>query len=698
MAGQKSDGAERLLAEFQAPSMDDWKEEVVRLLKGAPFEKKMLTATYEGITLQPMYTAEDTKGLPFLGTSPGEWPFLRGTEALGKRPGGWLVAQELPFADPRDFNEALRHDLERGQNAATILLDAAGHCGLDADQAEARMVGRGGTSISAFADAAAALEGVAPGTPILVIGGAGSIPAAALVAAALKAKGADLSGLDLTLGSDPLGILAANGQLPMSIDEAFDATASLTNWAIRCAPKAKTLAACGFPYFEAGGNAVQQLAFTLSSALAALRAMEARGIGVEDAASRITFRLSVGGHFFMEIAKLRAMRVLWAQMARACGASDEAAKICLHARAGRLNKTLFDSHANILRGTTEAFAAIAGGIDALHVCPYDEALGGQPSALGRRVARNTQIILREESRLDHVVDLAGGSWAVETLTHQLMTAAWRLFQEVEAMGGLQKALEAGFVQRSILEVAKARRRAVSTRTDVIIGTNQYPNPPEKAPEAAVTAVIDHAALQAKFGAAAAAARRGQAASKDFASLVDSAPKSTLGEISAALGRSGGAVVEPLAAFRLSSGFEALRISILKERKGGSDVFLANLGPVGAYMPRLDFTRGFFQVGGLAVEDKRWFKTPEEAAGAAIKSGAPIIVAVGLDDTYVEQALALARALKSDPASKGRTLLLAGLPKDHADAFREAGVDDFIHARSDVLAVLSGLAKGMGVTV
>jgi len=399
-------GGERLLSEFPIPSLEAWKEEVIRLLKGAPFEKKMFTATYEGITLQPIYTAEDTKDLPFQDTLPGEWPYLRGTEALGKCLNGWLIAQELPFADPKDFNEALRHDLEHGQNAVIVLLDTAGYWGLDADQAETEMVGKDGTSISAFADAVQTLDGVDPALPVMVVGGAGSVPAAALVVAAMKARGADLAKVNLTLGNDPLGFLAANGQLPMSVDEAFDGLASLTNWAIDNAPKTKTLVACGFPYFESGANSVQQIAFTLSSAIATLRAMEARGIGVENAASRIVFRLKVGGNFFMEIAKLRAMRVLWAQAARACEASDEAAKICLQTKNGRLNKTQFDPYVNILRGTTEAFAAIAGGVDSLHIGAYDEVLGGQPSNLGRRIARNTQIVLREESRLDHVVDLA----------------------------------------------------------------------------------------------------------------------------------------------------------------------------------------------------------------------------------------------------------------------------------------------------
>jgi methylmalonyl-CoA mutase len=687
---QTADDKGRLLSEFPAPSLDAWREEVVRLLKGIPFEKKMLTATYEGITLQPMYTAEDTKNLPFMDTLPGQWPYLRGTEPLGKRVNGWLVAQELPFPDPKDFNEALRHDLDRGQNAVCIILDGAGRWGLDADQADLEMVGQEGTSISTFADAVQAIEGINPAAPTMVVGGAGSVPAAALVVAAMKAKDTDLSNASLTLGNDPLGFLAQNGQLPMSINEAFDGLASLTNWAMSSAPKAKTLVACGFPYFEAGANAVQQLAFTLSSAVTALRAMEARGISIEDATSRIVFRLKVGGHFFMEIAKLRAMRVLWAQVARACGASDKAAKICLQAKNGRINKTQFDPHVNILRGTTEAFAAIAGGADSLHIGSFDEVLGGPPSELGRRVARNTQIMLREESKLDHVVDLAGGSWAVETLTHQLIVAAWKLFQEVDAMGGLQEALEKGFVQKSILDVANARRKAVAARTDVIVGINQYPNALEEMPE---QKTVDHAAIKAKLGAKASATRTGQAKSKDFGALVDAAPKSTLGEISKAIGRSGSIKVEPLAAFRTAEAFESLRKAMIKARKGKTDVFLANLGPIGAYMPRLDFTRAFFQVGGFTVDDKSWFKTPDEAAKAAIASGAPIVVAVGLDDTYAQQAVGLAKAVKAGGA---KTMLVAGFLKDHADAFKAAGVDDFVHIKSDAHAVLCSLVKGLGV--
>jgi methylmalonyl-CoA mutase len=678
---------ERLLAEFPAASLEQWREEVIRLLKGAPFDKKMFTSTYEGITLQPIYTGEDVKELPFQGSMPGEWPYLRGAAPLGKRLDSWLVAQELPFPTAKAFNEAIRDDLERGQNAVALVLDEAGRHGLDADQSD--RVGAGGVSISTYGDMAQALEGLDPRLPIQLAASAGAIPAAALLVAALKAMGADPAEARLHLGFDPLGTLASEGSLPMSLDQAYDQLADLTRWALGNAPKALTLAACGCPYHEAGAHAVQELAFTLASGVATLRAMDARGVSVEDAARRMQVRLRVGGNFFMEIAKLRAARVLWAQVVRACGASDQAANLHLHASCGLYNKTQFDPHVNMLRGATEAFAAVVGGADSLHVAPFDAALGQEPSELGRRIARNTQIILREESRLDQVVDLAGGSWAVESLTHQLAVAAWKRFQEVESLGGLAAALATGQPQAQIAETAAARRKALVLRTDAVVGTNQYPNASEPAPE---TRRVDHAGLKAILGPLAAAARKGAVAGTSFAALVEAAPGSTLGEM---MVRGQGPEVKALERHRRAEPFEALRKAVLEFQAGhdGPQVFLANLGPVGTYMPRLDFTRGFFQVGGFQVADQDWFRTPEEAVRAALASGAPVVVAVGPDDTYPDAVPALARSLK---AGGVRTVLVAGLLKDQAEVFKAAGVDDFIHVRSDVHAVLAGLATTMGV--
>jgi len=684
---------ERLFADFPAPSLEQWREEVIRLLKGAPFEKKMLTPTYEGITLKPIYTPEDVEGLPHLGGVPGAFPFVRGNEALGKRVAGWLVAQELPYPKAADFNEALKHDLERGQTAVNLVLDAASQAGLDPDQAEAAQVGAGGTSISSVADVAAALQGVdLQAAPLILASGSSALAAAALVVTHLKSSGQDLKRLCPSLGFDPLGTLAGKGSLPMPLEQAYDELAELTRFGVAEMPQARTLAVCGHPYHEAGANAVQELAFSLADAVAMLRAMEARGLDVDVVAPRIQFRFSVGGQFFMEIAKLRAARLLWAQVVKASGGKQSSAKMALHARCGKFNKTQFDPHVNLLRNTTEAFSAVVGGADSLHVGAFDEVLG-LPSELGRRIARNTQLMLREESKLDHVVDLGGGSWYIERLTHEVAQAAWKLFQEVEGLGGLAQALETGFVQAKIAEVAAARRKAIVQRQDVIVGTNQYANALETMPE---TKPLDHPALKAELGAKAAARRGAAKTGKTFAELLAAAPTATLGQLVSMLGRNGGPKVEALKAHRAAEVFETLRKSVLayRAKHQGPQVFLANLGPVGAYMPRLDFTRGFFQVGGFEVADQAWFNTPEEAAAAAQASGAGVVVMVGLDDTYVAQAPALAKALKA--AAKPPVVLVAGMLKDHAEAFKAAGVDEFVHVKSDVHAVLRGLAQTLEV--
>lgn len=254
------------------------------------------------------------------------------------------------------------------------------------------------------------------------------------------------------------------------------------------------------------------------------------------------------------------------------------------------------------------------------------------------------------------------------------------------------ALETGYVQSRILEVADARRTAVSARTETIVGVNQYANALEAMPE---VKTLDHASLKASLGAKSKAARKGSVAGRTFAELLNAAPNATLNQLTQALGRKPGPKVQALQVMRAAESFETLRKGVLAFRQGKAtpQIFLANLGPVGAYMPRLDFTRGFFQVGGFQVEDQHAFNSPQEAAQAALQSGAPIVVAVGLDDTYIAQVPELAAALKKGGV---KTVLVAGLLKEQIEAFKAAGVDDFIHIKSDVLAVLSGLAEGLGV--
>ncbi|HPS79139.1 MAG TPA: acyl-CoA mutase large subunit family protein, partial [Thermoanaerobaculaceae bacterium] len=484
---------ERLLAEFPVSSLDAWHQEVVKLLKGAPFDKKMLTPTYEGITLKALYTRDDVQALRFPAVMPGDAPFPRSTRVLGYRQGAWLVAQELPYPTYEELNEALRQDLDRGQTAVNLLLDRATQAGLDPDMAPIGEVGADGTSIASVIGLSRALDGIDLGrTPILVQPGSAALPFAALLVALMRRQGRDVSQLQGSLGMDPVAGLVTRGELPVSLGRAYDELATLTGWACAHAPRITTVSAYGFPYHDSGASAVQELAFVLATAVEHLRQLEARGLDVETVAPRILFGLSVGSHFFMEVAKLRAARMLWARVVEASGGSEAAARMTLHARSSSWNKTRFDPHTNILRATTEAFAAVLGGCDSLHVAAFDEALG-LPSERGRRIARNTQTILREEVHLDAVVDPAGGSWTVEALTAQVAEKAWVLFQEIESEGGMLAALEKGIPQRQVAEVAEQRRKAIAGRRDVVLGVNVYPNAKEALPEYRVP---DLAALHA----------------------------------------------------------------------------------------------------------------------------------------------------------------------------------------------------------
>jgi methylmalonyl-CoA mutase len=707
---------DRLLAEFPIPTLEQWHDEVVRLLKGAPYEKKMLTQTWEGITLQPMVTRQDVAGLSFARVQPGDAPYVRATAPLGHRLHGWDVAQELPYPTYESFNEALRFDMERGQTAVNLLLDRATQAGLDPDQAKVGEVGCGGTSIASLAGLAKALDGVnLETTPLYVQPGSAALPFAALVVALMRKRSQDVASLRGSIGMDPLCGLVSLGTLPLSIERAYEELALLTRWAMRHAPAVKTLAAYSFPYHDAGGNAVQELAFTLATAVEHLRQLERRGLGVDDVAPRVLFGFSVGSNFFMEIAKLRAARMLWARVVEASGGAEASRHMTVHARTSSWNKTTFDCHVNILRATTEAFSAVMGGADSMHVGAFDEALG-LPSELGRRIARNTQTILKEECHFDAVVDPAGGSWYVEKLTAEVAGKAWALFQQIEAEGGMLAALGKGTPQRLVAETAAKRRQAIAERREVIVGVNQYPNAGEVPVQPSLP---DYAAIYRERVARLQVLRSSASHAEDarvmaklqaimetsgeamFEAVVEAALNgATIGEFAHVVRRDAGErpTVEPVAIHRGAAPFEDLRHKVLAWRKGrsGPQVFLATVGPVAEFMPRLDFTRGFYAVGGFEVGGGESFENAQAALDAAVASGAPVVVITSTDDRYPEAVPVIAGGLKA--ARPGVHVVLAGLPKDLAETFKAAGVDEFIHVRSDVHASLSGVAARIGVAL
>ena len=438
------------LSEFPIPTYQEWRAEVEAALGGAPFEKKLVTHTNECIDIQPIYTADDLDGIDYLDAPPGRPPFHRGTRMAA----GWDIAQDIPIVTPEAYNLALQDSLENGQTVASL---AMGH------------------SLETVRDLARALDGVDLARVPLFIE-PGTLPVFAILIATLTAARADLRELRGALENDPLGDLATHGALPRSLDGAFQQMADVTRFAISETPRFGTIGVRTHFYSDAGGNAVQELAFALATGVEYLRRLERRGIPVTNAAPRFRFTFSVGPDFFMAIAKFRAARMLWSRIISASGGEDQGMRI--HARTSLWNRSALDPHVNILRGTTEAFAAVAGGCDSLHIGAFDEAVR-QRNEAPSRIARNTQIILREECHLDHVIDPAGGSYYVEALTWELARKAWALFREIENLGGMASAILAGVPQRQVSAIAAAKAESIALRRISLVGVNVYANPKEK---------------------------------------------------------------------------------------------------------------------------------------------------------------------------------------------------------------------------
>ncbi len=696
-------------ADFPPHSYEQWKDAAVKLLKGASFEKKLLTPLAEGITLRPLYRAQDVEGVEHLGTLPGLPPYVRGGRAAGYGGARWAVSQELAAATPEELNAIALADLGRGVSELNIRLDAATRAGKDASHAEAEQIGAGGLSLSTLADLDRALSGVdLAQTSIFLRPGARALAAGSLLLALAGARGvsAELVGC---VEYDPLGTLAAEGVLPTSLEEAFREMAVLTRAAISRAPKLQTIVVSGLSYRDAGAHGVQELGYALATGVEYLRALRLAGLSVEQVAPRMRFCFGLGANFFLEIAKLRAARYLWSKVLTAYGADAVAAKMHIHGATTRFNKSAFDPHVNLLRGTTEAFSGIVGGVDSLHVDPYDATVRSADE-FSRRTARNTQLVLAEECELDHVADPAGGSWYIEWLTDQLARRGWELFQGIEEAGGMAKALEAGTPQAAVAEAAQRQREKLATRRSQMIGTNVYPIAGETPLEARP---IDHAAVaQARRAALEAHAKeRGDAASALEAfgkALGDHDPAAvdqaiaaleagaTLGELREAAPSATPVSVEALPSRRLAEDFEDLRLAALAyaEKNGAMPpVFQANIGPSRRYRARADWTTGFFQVGGFAVAAATDFDNREDAVAAAKESGAAIIVICSDDERYGEELPALAEAMCA--ALPEAHLLLAGVPGDNEQAWRDAGIQTFVNVRSNTYALLRQLLGEIG---
>ncbi|QSQ26215.1 methylmalonyl-CoA mutase small subunit [Pyxidicoccus parkwayensis] len=617
--------------DFPPPSTDAWRRLVEKDLKGKPFSS-LQSSLEGGLSLQPLYTSQEA---PTPAEPPGVVPYVRGTQPLGHTEGGWTVCQEYAGPDVASTAEALRTDLERGAQGVWLLLDAP-H-GVDVKDAAALK------QVLAHVPLETTPVHLEPARDVLA-------PAALLLQVA-DAKRVARSSLKGSLGVDPIGAMARAGAAKVDVAGTLAKAAPMVTSLLKEAPGLRVLLVSSRAWADAGATPVQELAWAIATGVEYLRELERAGVAPGDAARSVQFALSVGGQFFPEIARLRAARLLWSKVVAASGGAPEAQAMSLHARTASGTKTKRDPWVNILRATAESFAAVVAGADSVSTAPFDEALGA-PDEQGRRLARNTQLILRDESSLNRVADPAGGSYFLEQLTQELARAAWTELQRIESLGGMTRALVQGDVARVLTEAVAARDKAVRSRRLPIVGVSEFPHlteaPVQREPHSTPAPVVPEGGFA------------------------------------------------PLHPVRLSEAFESLRDAsdrFLGRSGARPRAFMVSLGTLAEHTVRSTWVTNALAVGGIETVEQRDFANASLAADAFASTGTPLAVISGPDTLYPEQVPALAQALKAKGA---RTVVVAGRPGDSEAAFRAAGVDLFISAGADLFQLLKTLHQHLGV--
>ena len=625
-----------------------WRERVEAELKGFPW-RKLGSRTLGGLEIQPLYTAEDWTSDGDPGDLPGAAPHVRGA-ADPAAPPGWDVHVEVADPDPAEAAARIRHDLEHG--ASSILLRLDPH-------------GTSGVAVRTAADLEVVLADVDPTiTPVALEAGPRFGPAATLLDELVAKRALDPAALLGSHLADPLGDWLQAGGLPVPLPDLMTEMAALAARTAAASPRRRSVLVDAARVHDAGADEVLELACTLSNGLAYLKTLVDAGLGVDAAARQIHIRCAVDGELFGGIARLRALRRLWDRVVAACGGDDEARRLSLTARTSRRMMTRRDPWVNILRATTATFAAVVGGADAVCVLPFD-VLDNVPDGFSRRIARNVQIILQEESHLGHVIDPAGGCWHLERRTEDLARAAWTLFQEIESRGGLVAVARDGWLQARTAESRDRHADLTAHRRAPITGVSEFPN-------------------------------------LDEASVVRARPAPPPGEAPGDLALPGedGALhdaVDALTPYRGAEVFEVLRdaADAHMERAGARpSVFLCTLGTLAEHNARATWTRNALAAGGLVCLGGEPYADIPAAATACAASGATVAVICGTDTAYAEQGQAVAAALRDAGAAH---LVLAGRFGDLESDWRAAGVDTELYLGADILHVLRGLHETLEVT-
>ncbi|CAH0345659.1 methylmalonyl-CoA mutase family protein [Bacillus sp. CECT 9360] len=610
---------------FPGPSLEDWKEAAESSLKGSSIEK-LTTNTYEGIALQPLYTekslSEDARG-----ELPGFFPYTRGIHITGYYQNPWLICQPVFAASEAEANQKMHDALSRGQNAiffpASLLNGSLEHL-FERLPLE---------DVPLFID----LEG----------NGQTALP---LLINYFEKHRLSVNGV---LAEDPIAEWVVSGNLPTDLDGYFNDWFAGIRELGEILPNVKSVFIKTSVYHNGGAHAIQELAFGLAEAVHYLNEGQKHGLSIEEMTSKIVFSFAVDSNYFMNIAKLRAGRRLWALLAEAYDVPPEYFKMHIHAETSKVTVTLYDKHVNILRMANQAFAAVVGGVQYMQVHPFDQ-LQETDNGFSNRLARNTQLVLKEETQITNVADPAGGSFYVEKLTDQLAEAVWAKFLEIENQGGIIESLNKGIIQSEISDSFNQRQENVASRKESIIGSNVYPNAAEKVKQPKVTK--DH--------------------SNEKTAFIE---------------------ITPIPIRRISEEFENIR---LRAGAHGTQVEspklgLINLGELKAYKSRTDFIKGIAAAGGIATVDSEGCSTKEDILAFIKDTNLKSYCLCGSDADYLEAAVSFVQAVKESYPDKNM-YLVGKQDRDLEAALSQAGVNEFVHVRTNAVEILTQWLTEMGV--
>ncbi len=622
-------GQAKLFSGFSPISTDLWEEKIVTDLKGADYNKKLIWKTDEGFNVKPYYRVEDLKGLEYLNALPGASPFVRG---LRTQNNNWVVRQDFYTTDINETNKLAKEAVSKGASAL----------GLKANE------------ISTLKQISELLAGIDFNTTGINFISSQSYPLTLeLFLFEVNHRGDAGEKIFGSVNFDPISYLLLNGDFYVNWIHNLEEAEYILKNIRKKLPHFKAITINGHYFQNAGSSLVQELAFSLASANEYLAGLTDKGLSVDDVAPFMQFSLGIGSNYFMEIAKLRAARLLWTRMVEQYHpVSEESLRLFIHSTTALWNKSIYDPYVNMLRTTTEGMSAAIGNADSIGILPFDIPFK-HSDEFSRRIALNQQLVFKEESYLDKVIDPSAGSYYIENLTHTIAHNAWNLFKEVESRGGMIECIKAGFIQDEIEKMRKQKEIDIEQRKIVILGTNQFPNLQET--------MFDKIQLPAETQAA---------SSPSF---------------------------KKLTSFRSARAFEEIRLATERFVKNGNKrpgVFLFNIGNLAMLRARAGFTTNFFGCAGYEIFDNQGFSTIDEGIIAALQSKAEIVVICSSDEEYIVIVPEITHKIKEANHKIG--ILVAGYPKDYIETFQLAGVDDFIHLRSNLMATLQNSQSQLGI--